>query len=142
MAEGLYGDAEILARAKNTSIAGMRDAGIVVSRGGRTRLVRRDDLPVDWDPKTDRRLTLWELAQHLMRTLEKNGESSAGVLLSKLGGLGDAARDLAYRLYMISERKGWTQEALAYNSLVIAWPEIKRLASTPQPGDTLFDNNG
>ncbi len=42
---------------------------------------------------------------------------------------GEAVRDLAYRLYTVCERKGWTQEALAYNSLVTSWSEISRLAN-------------
>src|SRR5439155_19947257 len=100
-----------------------------------------DELPSDWDPATDSRLTVWEVAQHLIRALETGGEATGANLFKRVGGLAEVARDLAYRLYTTSERKGWTQEALAYNSLVVAWPEIKRLAGLPavQPADTLFD---
>ena len=96
--------------------------------------------PEDWDPTTDRRITVWEVTQHLIRALEQQGETGAAALVQKVGGLGEVARDLAYRLYGICERKKWAQEALAYNSLVIAWPEIVRLASqsSPQVQEDLF----
>ena len=86
-------------------------------------------LPADWNPATDSRLTVWELTQHLIRRLDAGGESAAAELLKQVGGLGDVARDLAYRLYNLCERKGWAQEATAYNGLVTAWPELTRLAS-------------
>jgi putative DNA methylase len=58
--------------------------------------------------------------------------------------MADAARDLAYRLYQVCERKGWAREALGYNALAIAWPEIKRLAAeaprtTPEQQGFDFD---
>lgn len=127
--EGPFGEADVLARAKNTSVEGMERAGILVSRAGKVRLVRRNELDPAWDPATDRRLTMWEVAQHLIRRLDEGGESSAAELLRRVGGLGEAARELAYRLYAICERKGWAQEAIGYNSLVVAWPEIARLAA-------------
>ncbi len=128
-AEGLYGIAETLSKAKNTSVAGMVEAGIIHARGGKVRLISRDELPVEWSPARDRRVTAWEATQYLVRALDKEGERSAAALLIALpGAIADQARDLAYRLYAICERKKWTQEALAYNSLVIAWPEIARLA--------------
>ena len=74
-------------------------------------------------------LTAWEATQYLIRSLEEEGgELGAAELLRKLGGIGDAARDLAYRLFNICEKKKWPQEALAYNSLILAWPEITKLA--------------
>jgi putative DNA methylase len=141
MSEGAYGTAETLSKAKNTSVSGMNDAGVTISRAGNVRLLRRDEIPRDWDPTTDNRVTVWEVAQHLIRALEAGGEPAASNIFRKLGGLAEVARDLAYRLYTTSERKGWTQDALAYNSLVTAWPEIKRLAGlTAEPtSDTLFD---
>jgi putative DNA methylase len=128
MDEGPFGVAETLSKAKNTSVAGMVEAGVVAARGGKVRLLGRDDLHADWDPATDERLTVWEVTQYLIRALEQHGERGAAELLKKVGGLGEVARDLAYRLYVICERKKWAQEALAYNSLVVAWPEITRLA--------------
>ena len=98
------------------------------------RLLPRDELPADWDPAADTRLTVWEVTQHLIRALEREGEPGAGALLARVGGLGEVARDLAYRLYVTCERKRWAQEALAYNSLVVAWPEIGKLAKTAGVG--------
>jgi len=126
--EGPFGDAETLSKAKNTSVGGMVEAGILAARGGKVRLLRREELPADWDPGADRRLTVWEVAQQLIRTMQERGEPAAAALLAQVGGLGDTARDLAYRLYTICERKGWAQEALPYNGLVVAWSEVGRLA--------------
>lgn len=126
--EGPFGDAETLSKAKNTSVGGMVEAGILTARGGKVRLLRREELPADWDPGADRRLTVWEVAQQLIRTMQERGEPAAAALLAKVGGLGDTARDLAYRLYTICERKGWSAEALPYNALVVAWSEVGRLA--------------
>jgi len=126
--EGAFGDADVLARAKNTAVNGLVDAGIIKAKSGKVQLVSRPELPVDWNPETDERLTVWETTQHLIRTLETKGEGEAATLLNKLGGNGESARELAYRLYSICERKKWVEDALAYNGLVIAWPELSKLA--------------
>lgn len=126
--QGEYGAAETLSKAKNTSVSGMVDAGILVSKGGKVRLLRPADLPPDWDPTMDPRLTAWEVVHHLVRVLEAGGESAAAELVSKLGTKGEVARELAYRLYTLCERKKRAQEALSYNGLVQSWPEITRLA--------------
>jgi putative DNA methylase len=126
--EGQYGVAETLSKAKNTSVSGMVEAGIVASKGGKVRLLRPDELPAGWDPATDRRLTAWESVHHLVRALEAGGESAAAELVAKLGSKAEIARELAYRLYTICERKKRAPEALSYNGLVQSWPEITRLA--------------
>jgi putative DNA methylase len=126
---GDAGDAGTLARAKNTSIDGVERAGVVISRAGKVRLVERSELSAAWDPASDSRLAVWETTQHLIRALDSS-ESEAAALLSRLGpGLGERARQLAYLLYGICERKKWADEAGAYNMLVTAWPEISRLAA-------------
>jgi putative DNA methylase len=132
--EGPFGEADVLARAKDTSTRGLEEAGILLSRAGKVRLLHRDELPVDWDPVSDRRPTVWEATQHLARRLESDGgEMATAELLRRIGGLGETARELAYRLYTTCERQGWAQDALAYNALVVAWPEIARLvAGTPE----------
>ncbi|NLG97281.1 MAG: DUF1156 domain-containing protein [Chloroflexi bacterium] len=122
---GPYGVAETLSKAKNTSVEGLARSGFLEARAGKVRLLRRDELTEDWDPTKDKRLTAWESAQYLIRALDKDGEAGAGALLEKLGAMGETVRDLAYRLYTVCERKGWAQEALAYNMLVVAWPRIK-----------------
>jgi putative DNA methylase len=132
-AEGEFGVAETLSKAKNTSVAGMVDVGILQSSRGKVRLLRPDELPVDWDPETDPRLTVWEMVHHLVRDLESGGESAAAALVARLGSRAEVARELAYRLYTLCERKKRAAEALSYNALVQSWPEIARLArETPQ----------
>lgn len=134
MNDGQFGDAETLSKSKNTSVQGLVDAGVLFAKAGKVRLLERDELDPKWDPTTDKRITIWEICQHLIHALDKKGEGAAATLLQKVGGLGEVARDLAYRLFTICERKGWAQEALAYNSLVVSWPQIKSLASkTPPP---------
>lgn len=133
MEDGPFGVAETLSRAKNTAVNGLVEAGIIHARAGKVRLLKRHELPEDWDPASDTRLTIWEVVQHLIHTLEQKGEEDAAALVKRLGGTAETARDLAYRLYTICERKKWAQEALAYNGLVIAWPEITRLASGIKP---------
>jgi putative DNA methylase len=133
MNPGPFGVAETLSKAKNTAINALVTAGILESKAGKVRLLDRAELPQEWDPAADARLTVWELAQHLIRALEDGGEVAAADLLRRVGGLGETARELAYRLYVICERKRWAKEALAYNALVVAWPEIARLASSATP---------
>ncbi len=127
-AEGEYGVAETLSKAKNTSVSGMVEAGILTSKGGKVRLLKPDELPEDWDPEKDSRLTVWEMVHHLIRVLEAGGEGGAAELVAKLGSKADTARELAYLLYTLCERKKRAQEALAYNALVQSWPEIMRLS--------------
>ncbi len=127
--EGEYGMAETLSKAKNTSVAGMVEAGILISKGGKVRLLRPDELPKDWDPEKDKRLTAWEMVHQLIRALESGGENAAAALVAKLGTESEKARELAYRLYTLCERKKRAAEALSYNGLVQSWPEIVRLAA-------------
>jgi putative DNA methylase len=132
---GEYGVAETLSKAKNTSVGGMVDAGILNSKGGKVRLLKPSELPKHWNPDIDPRLTAWEMVHHMIRTLEADGESAAAELVAKLGSKAEIARELAYRLYTMCERKKRTQEALSYNGLVQSWPEIVRLSrdrATPQ----------
>ena len=146
-AEGDYGVAEQLSKSKNTAVAGLVEAGILVSKAGKVRLLKPAELPADWDPTTDKRLTVWEMVHQLIRVLESGGEGAAAALVAKLGSQAEAARELCYRLYTLCERKKRATEAMAYNGLVQSWPEITRLAqtspraATPGTGD-LFDDDG
>ena len=126
--EGEFGEAEKLSKAKNTSVSGLAEAGILKSSRGKVRLLKPDELPADWDPATDTRLTGWETVHQLIRALGSGGESAAAALVAKLGTKAETARELAYRLYTLCERKKRAAEALAYNGLVQSWPEIVRLA--------------
>ncbi len=127
--EGEFGRAELLSKSRNTSVAGLVEAGIVEAGAGRVRLLRLDELDLEWDPATDERFTVWEVAHHLIRRIHDLGEQSAATLLRNVGGHGDSAKELAYRLYLICERKGWAAEALGYNSLVTSWAELTKLAA-------------
>ncbi len=131
--EGEYGVAETLSKAKNTSIAGIVEGGILASRAGKVRLLRPDEFADDWDPTTDARLTVWEAVHHLVRLLESGGETGAARLVRQLGGVAETARELAYRLYTVCERKSRAAEALSYNGLVQSWPEISDLARKEVP---------
>jgi putative DNA methylase len=129
--EGAFGVAETLSKAKNTSVAGMVEAGIVAAKAGKVRLLKTDELDLDWNPAGDGRLTNWEVVHHLIRTLD-TGEEATAKLLARTRAVdavkADAARDLAYRLYSMSERRKRAQDALGYNALVLAWPELAKLA--------------
>ena len=140
-AEGDYGVAETLSKAKNTSVTGMVNAGILASQGGKVRLFEPRELPDDWDPTEDARLTAWEAVHHLIHVLEMRGETGAAALAAALGGTAETARELCYRLYTLCERKKRAAEALSYNGLVQSWPEISRLArSAPAEQTALFDS--
>jgi len=128
-AEGEFGVAEVLSKAKATSIDGMKRDGIITASGGKVRLLRPDELSADWDPAKDTRITAWEMVHQLVRALETGGEGAAAQLVAKLGSKAEIARELAYRLYTLCERKKRAAEALSYNALVQSWPEIIRLAA-------------
>lgn len=126
--EGEYGVALVLATAKNTSVEGVAQAGIAKSGRGKVRLLQPGELNAAWDPEQDPRLTAWEMVHHLVRAQSAGGDAAAAELLARLGVRGAVARELAYRLYNTCERKKRNKEALWYNSLVQAWPELERLA--------------
>jgi putative DNA methylase len=142
-AEGDYGDAETLSKAKNTSVHGLADGGILASSKGKVRLLRPEELPADWSPTADSRLTHWETVHHLIRVLTAGGESAAAELVRQIGARAETSRELAYRLYTLCERRKRANEAMAYSGLVQSWPEILRLAQesttpvTPTQGELL-----
>jgi len=138
--EGEFGVADVLARAKVTSVDGLVQAGVLKAGRGKVRLLTPAELPATWDPATDVRLTAWEVVHHLIRVLGAGGEAAAAELVAKLGTKAEVARELCYRLYTLCERRKRAAEALAYNGLVQSWPEIARLAGeaarrAPGPGD-------
>ena len=127
-AEGEFGVADVLARAKNTAVDGLAQSGILESKRGKVRLLKPSELAKDWDPASDSRVNAWECVHQLIRALEAGGDAGAAALVAKLGSKAEMARELAYRLYTICERRKRASEALAYNALVQSWPEIARLA--------------
>ena len=128
MEEGPYGVAETLSKAKNSAVGALVEAGILRAQGGKVRLLRRDEFSSDWNPAKVKRLTVWEVTQRLIRALQEHGDTGAATILDHVGAYGEVARDLAYRLYTICERKKWADEALAYNSLVVEWFDISDAA--------------
>jgi putative DNA methylase len=132
--EGEYGVAEQLSKAKNTSVSGLVESGIVQSGRGKVKLLRPSALTDAWDPKTDQRLTTWETVHRLIQAQEATGENGAAAIVAKLGGKAETARELCYRLYSLCERKKRAADAMPYNALVQSWPEIVRLSQqSPQP---------
>jgi putative DNA methylase len=129
--EGPFGQADVLARAKNTSVDGLAYAGVLESGAGKVQLKHWSELDAGWDPATDKRLTVWEAVHHLIERLNTHGEEGAARLLAKMGSdLAAESRQLAYRLYAICERKGWAEHARDYNALVISWGASQEQART------------
>lgn len=135
-ATGRFGEADVLARAKGTSVAGLQATGVVESGKGDLRLLRSAEIPSDWSPETDTRLPVWEALHRLIRALNQDGESAAGALLARMPARAEPIRALAYRLYTLCERKGWTDDARAYNELVTAWSGIEAAAQEAGPVGT------
>jgi putative DNA methylase len=126
--DGPFGDAHTYFLRHNTAENALKESGIIDSGRGNVRLLRPEELRANWDPTTDPRLTTWEMVHYLIRALEAGGEGAAAAIVARLGPKAEIARELAYRLYTISERKNRAADALSYNGLVQSWPEITRLA--------------
>jgi len=126
--EGKFGEADVLARAKGTSVDGVKEAGVISAGGGKVRLLKWNEYPADWNPETDFRLPVWEGLHHLIRALRTGGETAAASIMGKLGTRIEAVRQLAYRLYTLCERNGWAEDARAYNELIATWQAIEAVA--------------
>lgn len=136
-----YGEAEILANAKSTSIPMMAAHGVLYAKAGVVHLMERSELPTAVDSNER---TIWLLTQQLTHAMAAGGiEACAKIVWGIFGSGAEAAKDLAYRLYTIAERKGWTEEGYAYNALVVAWPDIQSRAAAIKADApeqmTLFD---
>jgi putative DNA methylase len=142
--ESIFGEADVLARSKSTSVDAMKQSGVLQSGSGKVRLLKWAEYPTDWDPRTDKRAPVWEALHQLIRALKQGGESSSGALLAAFSGKAEAVRQLAYRLYTLCERLGQAEDARAYNELITSWTGIESAASAtvsmqkPSQGD-LFD---
>lgn len=130
---GTFGEADTLARAKGTSVDGVRDAGVIESGAGKVRLLKWNEYPTDWDPKTDDRTPVWEACHQMIRVLNQQGEADAGALLARMPEQGEHIRQLAYHLYTLCERKKWAEEARAYNELIGSWHSI--VAASHEAGE-------
>jgi putative DNA methylase len=127
--DGKFGDADTLARAKGTSVDGVKHAGIVSASGGIVRLLRWSDYPADWNPESEKRLPVWEVLHQLIRVFKADGETGAGKVLAIVQAKGEATRQLAYRLHTLCERAGWPEDARAYNEIVTSWSAIEIAAA-------------
>jgi putative DNA methylase len=124
------GDLITLANAKNIPLGALFSSGVFADLHGKTALTSRADLPTDWSPATDTAPTVWECVQHTARVLNapEGGGDAAAKLVAQMGPKAADARALAYRLYEISSKKGWSQEALVYNELAQEWARLEDIA--------------
>lgn len=131
--EGPFGDAETLSKAKNTSVAGLERAGVLRSRGGRVRLLSILDIPNDYDPGSDDRVSEWKIVLHLAKRLaEQGGEAAARLMIAARAVVDlDAVRELAYLLFSIAEKHGWTETARLFNGLGTSWSDLAEDARKP-----------
>jgi putative DNA methylase len=139
---GKFGEADTLARAKGTSVDGVKQAGVLHAAGGNVRLLKWAEYPSDWDPQSDQRLPIWEVLHQLIRVFNTDGETGAAAVFAAVQSKAEAARQLAYRLYTLCERKNWAEDARAYNEVVTSWSGIESAAAKESTATQpmLFDN--
>jgi len=130
--EGKYGEADVLARAKGTSVDGLQEAGVLQSGGGKVRLLRFTEYPNDWDPETDSRLPVWEALHHLIKAHQEGGDAKAGKLFGQIEAMAQSINLLTTRLYQICDQKGWAEDARYYNELTASWQNIDERADRNQ----------
>jgi putative DNA methylase len=139
---GKFGEADTLARAKGTSVDGVKQAGVAEAGGGSVRLLRWKEYAADWDPSSDVRLPVWEALHQLIRAYNTKGDAGAAKVLAQTASKAEAMRQLAYRLYTVCERKGRADDARAYNEVVTGWTGIETAASKESAAvqGQLFEN--
>ncbi|MEV7631205.1 DUF1156 domain-containing protein [Microbacterium sp. NPDC089318] len=148
---GVYGDAENLARARATAVSVMERGGILSARGGKVRLHRPTDLPDNYDAISDQHTSAWEALQHTIRIQESKGIPAAGAFLHDASRRSDGAvdldlvKELAYLLFQVAEKNGWTKDALSFNGIATSWSELldsaRNAPPTTSPAQTLdFDS--
>ncbi|HVA49147.1 MAG TPA: DUF1156 domain-containing protein [Pirellulales bacterium] len=130
---GQFGEADVLARAKGTSVEGVKQSGVLRSAGGQARLLKWAEYPTDWDPQADERLPVWEVLHQLIRVFNSTGDTGAGSVFAAVAHKAESARQLAYRLYTLSERAGRAEDARAYNELITSWTGIETAAAKQPP---------
>jgi putative DNA methylase len=141
--EGAFGEADVLSRSKATSVSGLEEAGVLFSKGGKVRLRNWNEYPSEWNPVTDNRFPVWEALHQMIRIIRNDGETAAGKVLAqnKIRSMAESVRQLSYRLYTLCERKGWADDARAYNELITSWAAIETASGTFEhvQGD-MFEN--
>jgi putative DNA methylase len=130
---GVFGEADVLSRAKGTSIDSVKENNIIDSGGGKVRLFNWSEYPKDWEPKENKDKSVWQICHHLIRVLNQQSESDAGLFLSRFQSFGEQIRQLAYHLYTICERKKWAEDARVYNELIGSWHQIVEASLDTEP---------
>ncbi|WFR83892.1 DUF1156 domain-containing protein [Arthrobacter sp. Y-9] len=136
-----YGEAETLASAKNSSVAGLAQSGVISSGAGKVKLLSQEELPGGYDPRADDRISLWEVVLHMARALENEGLDAAGRILDGADERGldmTAANELAYLLYSIAEKRGLTKAGIAFNTLGSSWADVKAAAAALDKADATW----
>jgi putative DNA methylase len=128
-AAGKFGEADTLARAKGTSVDGVRRSGVIEAGSGAVRLLRWQEMPTGWDAADDARMPVWEVLHQMIRALHADGERGAAHVYTAARAHVEAVRQLAYRLYTLCERRGWAEDARVYNELVTSWNDIESAAA-------------
>jgi putative DNA methylase len=136
---GVYGSADVAARAKGTDVSSLNRNGVLESGAGEVRLLRWSDLEDGWTPEHSNQTPAWQALHQLIRSLNTYGEQAAGALLARMPAVSGPVRTLAYRLYTLCERKGLTDDARAYNELIGAWAAIEVAAIEIGPIETQAD---
>jgi putative DNA methylase len=135
---GKFGVADDLARARNTAVETMVRDGILTSAAGKVTLLSPANMPQDYDVLADDRVGAWEVLHHLIESLEREGVPIAGAFLANAQQRPDGAidlellKELAFLLFSIAEKNGWTQDALAFNTVATAWPDVVHAARSPR----------
>lgn len=143
---GKFGDANNIANARNTTVEAMDRGGILTSAAGKVTLLSPSALPVEYDPTLDEQISAWEVLHHMIAALERGGIADAAALLAAAGSRSegpvdpDLVKELAFLLFSLAEKNGWTKDAVAFNTLATSWPEIAAAAREGAAGRTVQDS--
>lgn len=127
---GAFGDAENLARARATAVSAMERGGILSARAGKVKLYQPTDLSDGYDVIADQHTSAWEALQHTIRIQESKGIPAAGAFLHDASRRPDGAidldlvKELAYLLFQVAEKNGWTKDAISFNSIATSWGDL------------------
>ncbi|MDR1395569.1 MAG: hypothetical protein LBK52_05320, partial [Deltaproteobacteria bacterium] len=127
-----FGEADVLARAKNTSVDSLARQNVAEAKKGQVRLLKPMEISEGIESSD---LNVWRLTHQLVKAMETGGNTACAKLSIAVGEYGiEESRALAYRLYNICDQKKWAQLAFSYNALISSWPEIQQLILILQKG--------
>lgn len=129
--EGPFGEADVLARAKGTTVNFVVNSEVAESSAGKMRILHFSEYPkeANYDPREDANLPLWEACHRVIRELTEHNREAAAKLLAMMPEKATDIRQLAYYLYTYCEKHGDAANARAYNALITSWSEIMTLMS-------------